>query len=255
MIDSDTSQGSANTPRRDDFPFYNGHPATVTPLGWGIVMLAVAAGFAILTAPIPVMLNTAGGFLRAILFVVVPIAALGMVSSGHWRALFRKLRVRDFLMMAGFAILNLIVSGVVGFVIGKFLGADANLAVEGLATSSSSDNVVFFARTFIQLIGEEVITILPFLAVMYLGFSKFKLSRRNAIIAAYLVSTVIFGLVHLPSYNWNLIQCLVVIGTARLVLTIPYMITKNLWVSAGAHILNDWLIFGIAIAGAARAGG
>lgn len=253
MMDSSPSNG--NSLRRDDFPFYNGYPATVTPLGWGIVMLAVAAGFAILTAPIPVMLNTAGGFLRAILYVVVPIAVLGMVSSGHWKALFRKLRLRDFLMMPGFAILNLMVSSAVGFLIIKFFGADANPAVEGLAASSSSDNVLFFARTFIQLIGEEVMTILPFLAVLYFAFAKFRWSRRSAIIAAYLVSTLIFGLLHLPSYNWNLIQCVVVIGTARLVLTIPYMITKNLWVSAGAHIINDWLIFSIAIVGAARAAG
>lgn len=51
-----------------------------------------------------------------------------------------------------------------------------------------------------------------------------------------------FGLVHLPTYNWNLMQCLVVIGSARLVLTWAYVWTKNIWVSTGAHILNDWAL-------------
>ena len=40
---------------------------------------------------------------------------------------------------------------------------------------------------------------------------------------------------------------LVLIGIARLVLTLAYVLTKNIWVSAGAHILNDWAIFGVTV--------
>jgi len=36
----------------------------------------------------------------------------------------------------------------------------------------------------------------------------------------------------------------VIIGGARLVLTLPYVMTKNIWVSTGAHIINDWTLFG-----------
>lgn len=42
-------------------------------------------------------------------------------------------------------------------------------------------------------------------------------------------------------------QCIVVIGSARLVLTWAYIYTKNLWVSTGAHIINDWLIMGTTV--------
>jgi membrane protease YdiL (CAAX protease family) len=35
-----------------------------------------------------------------------------------------------------------------------------------------------------------------------------------------------------------------VIGSARLVLTWAYVWTKNIWVSTGAHIINDWAILG-----------
>lgn len=31
----------------------------------------------------------------------------------------------------------------------------------------------------------------------------------------------------------------------RIVLLLPYVITRNIWVSTGAHILNDWAIFGL----------
>lgn len=41
-----------------------------------------------------------------------------------------------------------------------------------------------------------------------------------------------------------------VIGTARLVLTLPWIMTKNIWVSTGAHIANDWLLFSVTLFGA-----
>ncbi len=43
------------------------------------------------------------------------------------------------------------------------------------------------------------------------------------------------------------------LGAMRLVLTLPYLMTKNIWVSAGAHILNDWLLFGAVMAAGLRA--
>jgi membrane protease YdiL (CAAX protease family) len=50
-------------------------------------------------------------------------------------------------------------------------------------------------------------------------------------------------LLHLPTYDWNWIQCIVIIGSARMVLTLPWILTKNIWVSTGAHIINDWSLF------------
>lgn len=44
-------------------------------------------------------------------------------------------------------------------------------------------------------------------------------------------------------------QCFLVIGSARLVLTLAYVVSRNLWVSAAAHIANDWSLFLIAFAG------
>ena len=43
------------------------------------------------------------------------------------------------------------------------------------------------------------------------------------------------------------------IGSARIVLTLPWILTKNIWVSTGAHIINDWLLFGLSLLGAGMA--
>jgi hypothetical protein len=45
-------------------------------------------------------------------------------------------------------------------------------------------------------------------------------------------------------------QALVGLIPVRLALLLPYIITRNIWVSTGVHVLNDWAIFGMsAIAG------
>ena len=65
--------------------------------------------------------------------------------------------------------------------------------------------------------------------------------------------SLLFGLIHLPTHNWNWVQSIVVIGTARIVLTMAWLRTKNIWVSTGAHIINDWLLFTLALVGAGLA--
>jgi hypothetical protein len=101
---------------------------------------------------------------------------------------------------------------------------------------------LFFIKTAVQLVGEEVLTILPFLALLQWLVARGGMRRAAAVFWAWLASAVLFGSVHLPTYDWNVAQCLIIIGTARLVLTLAYVKTKNLWVSSGAHILNDWVL-------------
>jgi hypothetical protein len=69
-------------------------------------------------------------------------------------------------------------------------------------------------------------------------------------VGAWLISSLLFGLIHLPTYDWNWVQCIVIIGTARMVLSLAWILTKNIWVSTGAHILNDWLLFTATMLGA-----
>ena len=55
------------------------------------------------------------------------------------------------------------------------------------------------------------------------------------------------ALAHLPTYQWDLVQCLAIIGSARLVLSLAYLFSRNLGVSTGADVLNDWTLFGISL--------
>jgi membrane protease YdiL (CAAX protease family) len=227
-------------PAGPDFPFYNDVPP-VSAAGWLVVLASVAAGFAALVLPLPVRDGVLGGWLRGAAFVVLPLAGLALAVPGRWRAIFRPVGWREVRLMAGFALLNIIISMTVGSVVKALGTVTANAKVAGAAGLDGLQTANFFLNVAPQLLGEELITILPFLAILTLCHRR-GMGRNAAMLTAWVASAVIFGLLHLPTYGWNLVQCLVVIGTARLVLTWAYVWSKNLWVSTGAHILNDWTL-------------
>jgi membrane protease YdiL (CAAX protease family) len=67
------------------------------------------------------------------------------------------------------------------------------------------------------------------------------------VLIAWVVTAIWFGAAHLPTYDWNVLQCFLVIGLARIVLTLAYIRTKNILVAFGAHLLVDWAIFTVTL--------
>lgn len=236
--------------RSGDFPFYNGRPVALSAAQWLLVMAGVVAGFAALIAPLPWPAGVAGTLAPAVLFVALPLAALARVAPHHWRTVFGRVGARELRLMVGFALLNVVISMSIGSLVRSFSDVTNNAAAGQLLAMDTTERLTFFAKTLPQLLGEELITLLPFLALMALLTQRFGLGRRQAVLLAWGVSSLLFGLIHLPTYGWNLVQCIVIIGSARLVLTLPWLLTKNIWVSTGAHILNDWLLFGLGLLGA-----
>lgn len=232
-----------------DFPFYNGAPVSVSAGQWLFVVAMVVVGFVVLVLPIDWPGGIFGQFIPAVLFPAIPLAALAYVAPGHWRSIFGRVGGREVKLMFGFALLNLIVSMIVGVALRAFTEVTPNAATAELGALDAAGQVAFFGKTLPQLLGEEVVTLLPFLALMYWLVIGLGVGRRRAIIVAWLVSSLVFGLIHLPTYDWNLIQCVLVIGVARMVLTLPWIMTKNIWVSTGAHIINDWTLFGMVLLG------
>lgn len=234
-----------------EFPFFNGQPAHISGLQWLLLMAAVVAGLLLVTLPIAWPWLPVGRVVPAVLIVVIPLWALRWVAPAHWTCLFSKVSGRDVVWMFGFALLNIGVTVLVGLALQSQMAEAPNPGVAALQSASTWERLAIFANMAPQLLGEELITILPFLALMALFTQRLGASRKVALVGAWLVSAVLFGLIHLPTYGWNVAQCLAIIGTARLVLTLPWIMTKNLWVSTGAHIINDWTLFGLGLLGGA----
>jgi membrane protease YdiL (CAAX protease family) len=224
-----------------DFPYYDGKPVEIAGWKWIVMLAAAIAGFLVLT-----LVQSDSQVVVLILrvaFLAIPLVAFIVLAGPSWTAVIRRPRGKDFGAIFLFFAIDMVVSGLIAVVI---RGLDpghmtANRATDGLA--SASDIIFFYIGTFIQILGEEVFSLIPFLAVLYLAYTKLHLSRTAAIIISWLVTAIWFGAAHLETYDWNLLQCFVVIGLARIVLTLAYIRTKNLIVPFGSHLLVDWGIF------------
>lgn len=224
-----------------DYPYYNGDPVAISPGGWLVILAAVVVAFLQLTL-LPFGTPPLN-FVPAILMAAIPILALMAVTGWRPPAVFRSFGLREFAIALGFGLLTVVASFIAGYILSLFVPLASNAGVTALAAFGTVDLLLFLARTFFQLIGEELITILPLLAILWYGTQKLGMSRRTALIIAVVVSTLWFAALHLPTYDWNVLQCLLTIGTARVVLTMAYLLTRNIWVSSIAHITNDWSLF------------
>ncbi|WP_062516351.1 CPBP family intramembrane glutamic endopeptidase [Demequina gelatinilytica] len=230
-------------PATPDLPLYAG-PSAISGGRWLVVVAACAVAFAQLSIPGD---GPAQRWIHSILFPLIPLLALAWAAPRGWTRLFRKVRVRQVLQMVGFAALNLTVSFAAATALGGLIGANPNPAADLLSEATGPERLNFLAATIPQLLGEELITILPLLALMSLLVRRLRWSRGAALAVAWIGTAVVFGLLHLPTYGWNVLQCLVFIAVARLFLTLAYVVTRNLWVSTGAHILNDWAMFSVSL--------
>jgi membrane protease YdiL (CAAX protease family) len=227
-----------------DFPFYNGRPVALSARAWGLLMLAVVLGFAALYLPLP---QGPAHLLPTLLFPLIPLLCLRAVAGPHWRALFGRLNIKDLGLALGIALLNIAVTVLIGSVVVQHFGSSPNPVFGQLGRESGGDIAWFFLATLPQLFGEELFTVLPLLALLSWFTGPLGLSRGRALLLAWLLSALPFALAHLPTYQWNLAQCLLVIGSARLVLSLAYLRSSNILVSTLAHVLNDWLLFGGAL--------
>jgi membrane protease YdiL (CAAX protease family) len=223
---------------KPDFPYYAGRPVLLEGRQWLILMAALALGFAALTL-LPIQ-DFPQSLIPALLFLFIPLLALRWVAGPHWTALFRPVGVRQVGLMIFFGFLTLAGSMAAAFVLSMFVSFSANPISDTFAGMTILDLVARLIPTIPQLIGEELVGILPFLAVLWLCVTRLGLSRRMGIVIALIISALIFGAAHLPTYDWHWGQAVIGIGSARVFLTLAYIATRNLWVSAGAHILNDW---------------
>lgn len=225
----------ANLP---DFPYYSGRPVLLSGKAWLILMTALATAFAALTL-IPLQ-GFPQNLIPALLFLIIPLLALRWVAGPHWTALFRAVGLRQIAQMVLFALLTLAGSMGVALTLSQFVTFSHNPVSTVISEMTTPELVARLIPTIPQLIGEELLGVLPFLAVLWLCVTHLGLSRRVGIWIGLIVSALIFGAAHLPTYDWNWGQALIGIGSARVLLTLAYIVTRNLWVSSGAHILNDW---------------
>lgn len=179
----------------------------------------------------------------ALAISILCLLSLLVVDKKFIKKIFLPLKMKDILYIIiglGFSIVAVVISSIVV----------TNLGIEG-ATNPIFDVLTpdnfksFFVSTTIQFIAEEIIFIIPFLFVIN------KMKTENNIlktIFALILSSVIFGAMHLSTYDFNLLQAVLIISIIRTGLSLSYVLSKNLSVTYIIHIIYDWSLIIIYLA-------
>ena len=217
-----------------DYPFEN-----ISIMKWIRAMIISSAGFAVIffLGYFPVFMRNQ--FTASVLFTLFNLLALYSLDRRFFRKIFKPLKLMDILTVA----FSVVITFAIAFIISIY--GRQNLENNPVVDIVNRSNFFLISIPIaIQLIGEEIIFVIPFLMIYNILKNK---NRIFAIAAAYIISSVFFGLMHLTTYNFNLYQCLVVITGIRMGISTGYLISKNLTVSYLSHLIYDLLIIMIYI--------
>ncbi|EHI69267.1 hypothetical protein ACVRY7_01385 [Streptococcus ictaluri] len=73
------------------------------------------------------------------------------------------------------------------------------------------------------------------------------MSSQKAILIGSILGVLIYGLLHLPTYEWSFYQCLVVIGLGRLPFTYLWFKEDSLRAGIYSYVLYDYWLFALII--------
>lgn len=189
----------------------------------------------ILVAFLSYFLKIDNMILNAVTLSTIGIVSLFIIDRDFVKKVFKPLKPKDIIyILVGVVIMfvSIVISSIV------MTNIDMDVSTNPIFGLIDEGNILeFFISSVIQFITEEIIFIIPFLFVM----NKFDFkSEKLKIIVAVIVSSVIFGLMHLSTYNFNFLQAILIISIIRIGLTMSYIISKNLTVTYLVHIIYDW---------------
>ena len=221
-----------------DFPFYDGNPL-LSLKEWAVLALGiivyVAIAFGALLA-IPGFSKDLLSDISDILPVVVLLLAVFYCCHGKLGLVFKKPKLNDFKVIILCFIGYLIFSAVMNMLLGS-AGLSKGTAAGDSAVSPAS-LIIKELFVIVGMVGEELFkfAILIMAMAFVYGFTK---NRKTSVAVGIIVCCIVFGLLHLRAYGFNIVVCLLIGGIGCVIHLYPYLKTKNLSNSYITHVLID----------------
>ena len=179
----------------DDFPYYQGWPVCVLGRQWALVLVVLAAAFAFrLVSPLD---GDYSIFITVIVFSVLPLVGLYAVAHPGWTAVFRRLTWRHFTSGVAFGLINVVVSWILGGIVTVIAETSAN-ATQRITEKVGSEIVAHVRLGRDPALRRGAADHPPLQALLYLFSAKMKWLRKKALVWAWIISAIIFALVHCP---------------------------------------------------------
>lgn len=207
----------------------------VTPLRWLIILLVEAVS-------VGVLLLVGNRLISVPVFTFVPLAALIIFAKDMLKSSIHVPKFSHIMLGIGLGIAALLITMGVAFLIQSVIATTGNPMSVTLSSQGLAQNLFTLFLNLIQLFGEELMTFVVFMPVLQF-FHHYIKKGKAPLIIAWVVSSIVFALVHLQTYAYNVIQVLLIIGVARMILSLGFILTDNLIVSYISHIVDDNIIF------------
>lgn len=212
-----------------DFPFYNNNPK-LRARDVIILILGIIVSFLVLAiVPIRVLGST--------LFSIINVITLAYACRWDLSLFFKKFHEDD---------IGIIIFCVIGYYLTSFI-VGFTLLSNGVSHTQNpvmyNVTYVTLVMTVIQIVGEEIIRLVPFILVLALVY-RFLKNRMLGIVIGLIVSSGLFGLIHVGAYS-NLLFSVLNVGLSSMFVTLAYIRTKNIWVSYTVHAIIDLVILSL----------
>lgn len=238
------------------YPFISG-PRQLNWLEWIIILGANALAYCCLifpnfiSLPEKIIFNYEHPLIPAALFQIIiiflflfiQILALRLITGHEWKQLFHRPSLKELELALAFLGLTYAISVITGTVANALFGSVSGNAATGLNLKTPHAWLIFLYERFssaIQIMGEEFLTIMPFLAITSAA-KHFHLPKATW--WGNLISALIFSLLHLSTYDYKLGYVILGLTFTRIGLTSAYQKTRNMWISFLVHYCFDTLAF------------
>ena len=227
-----------------DFPFYNDNSV---PSWHGWLLLGVSL-FVAVALNVSTFLPVDRSIFKVIVVFLIPLVTLLFVAHGNLGTVIKKPRLGDIPLIIIVVVLDM------GYAlaIGGFLHYVLGLPTQGNAVYGQTMDAGFFALVFVQLFGEELFKTNMLLGILLLLFRRSG-NRKSAVVIATFVTLFVFGIAHYAAYG-SLLQILLIQGLGSIFCLFAYIKTKNMLVTYAAHLLIDFIPFGLSALGMVSTG-
>lgn len=174
---------------------------------------------------------------QIILFLITIIPLL-LLTKCNLSSFFRKISFND---------VRLIIVSYIGYKV-YYLIIYALFQITNYTTTSAESqfinmDILTLLVNFLQIFSEEIFRIFLFIFLMYYLY-RYTNNRKKSIIISTIIMLIIFGLLHVNTYGYNIIQILLLQGLGSIFEFAGYLKTKNLAILIIIHVLiniSSWV--------------
>lgn len=174
---------------------------------------------------------------QIILFLITIIPLL-LLTKCNLSSFFRKISFND---------VRLIIVSYIGYKV-YYLIIYALFQITNYTTTSAESqfinmDILILLVNFLQIFSEEIFRIFLFIFLMYYLY-RYTNNRKKSIIISTIIMLIIFGLLHVNTYGYNIIQILLLQGLGSIFEFAGYLKTKNLAIPIIIHVLiniSSWV--------------